>query len=141
MQSSAEPPQQASPEPRKKARPALHLPAQAVVDRNRPEAEGLRARPFVAGLLHRIVVELHDLFLSHAVGRQPGRNMDIAEPLDVGEHLVGTGPGDGAGGCKGVAGQNDAGAAMTGVDVKIGWPDFNLTRYRELACDPREPRQ
>ena len=61
--------------------------------------------------------------------------MDIAEPLDVGEDLVGTGPGDGAGGLEGVADQNNAGAAMTRVDVKIGWPDFDLAGYCELASD------
>ena len=38
--------------------------------------------------------------------------MDVAEPLDVGEHLVGAGSGDRAGGLEGVADQNDAGLAM-----------------------------
>ena len=35
--------------------------------------------------------------------------MDIAEPFDVGEHLVGPGTGDRAGGLKGVADQDDSG--------------------------------
>ena len=38
--------------------------------------------------------------------------MDVAEPLDVGEHLVGAGAGDGAGGLEGVADQHDAGLEM-----------------------------
>ena len=38
--------------------------------------------------------------------------MDVAEPLDVGEDLVGAGAGDRAGGLEGVADQDDAGLAM-----------------------------
>jgi len=40
--------------------------------------------------------------------------MDVAEPGDVGEHLVGTGAGHRAGVRKGIADQNDARLAMAG---------------------------
>ena len=40
--------------------------------------------------------------------------MDVAELGDVGEHLVGAGAGDRAGGRKRVADQDDAGLAIAG---------------------------
>ena len=52
--------------------------------------------------------------------------MDVAELLDVGEHLVGAGAGDRAGGRKGVADQDDAGLAIARRDVEIGRPDLDV---------------
>ena len=61
-----------STEPRHEARPALRVPIRPVVDRDLAEAEGLRRRPGVAGLLDRILVEGGDLGLVHAFGGEPG---------------------------------------------------------------------
>ena len=130
-----------SPNQRDETRPALRLPVDAVVDRQRAEVVGLRGRPGVAGGLDRIVVERRDLGLVHAVGREPGRNMDVAEPLDVGEHLVGAGSGDRAGGLEGVADQHDTGLAMARADIEIGRPDLDVAGNRELAGEPAKPRQ
>ena len=80
-------------DPRHETRPALRPPVEAVVDRQRAKMVGLGEASRLAGLLLRIVVELRDLCRGHAVGRKPLRNVDIAQPFDVGEHL-GAGPGD-----------------------------------------------
>ena len=53
------------------------------------------------------------------------RDVDVAEPFDVGEHLVGAGPGGGAGGREGIADQYDAGLPIAGGDIEIGGPDLD----------------
>ena len=95
----------------KKAQRPLHLKTQAAVDRNRPPSR----RPFVAGRLDGIVIEGRVLVLGHAVGRRLGRNMRVAQPLDVGEDLVGAGAADRAGDLEGLAGQHVAGLELAGV--------------------------
>jgi len=102
---------------------------------------GLGDRPLIAGLLDGIVVEGGDLALAHAFGRKPGGNVDVAEPLDVGEDLVGARAGDGAGGFEGVADQDDARPQVAAVDVEIRRPNLDLAGNRERAGDVMEPRQ
>lgn len=77
-------------------------------------------------MLDRIVVERRDLVLAHALGGEPGRNMRVAEPLDIGEDLVGAGPAHRAGGLKGISDQDQAGAAIAFVDIEVGGPNFHL---------------
>ena len=67
--------------------------------------------------------------------------MDVAEPLDVGEDLVGAGPADGAGGLEGVADQHDAGAAIAGVGIEIDGADLDVAGNGERAGDALQPRQ
>src|SRR4029450_13531421 len=101
-------------------------PVQPLLDRDLAEADGLCHRPGVASLLDRIVVKGSDLVSVHALGRKPGGDMDVAELGDVGEHLVGAGTGNRAGGRKGVADQNEAGLAIAGGDINIGGPDLDV---------------
>ena len=133
------PSHQALGQPDQDSRPALRAPVDLVLDRQRTEVAGFRRGPGVAGLLDRIVVERRDLVGVHAVGREPGRDMHIAESLDVGEHLVGSGPGHRAGGLEGVADQNDAGLAIMGADIEIGGPDLDIAAHVERADDPVQP--
>src|SRR5580700_2845944 len=114
----AQPPQRAFTEPCQEPRPALGTPVDAALDRHRAKMIGLGDRPGVACGLDRMVVEGRDLGLGHAVGRKPCRNMDVAEPLDVREYLVGAGSADWAGGFKGIANQHDAGLAMARADIE-----------------------
>ena len=65
--------------------------------------------------------------------------MDVAEPFDVREHLVGAGPGHRTGGLKGVADQHHAGLAITRADIEIGRPDLDVARDLEFAGDPAKP--
>src|SRR3954464_6300503 len=141
MQRGGKPAPEAAAEPDDEPRPALRLPADALVDRHRAIAVRLGGGPFVAGLLDRIVVEGRDLVLGHAIGRKPCRNMDVAEPLDVRENLVGTGAGDGAGGPEGVADEDDAGLLIAGVAVEVGRADLDVACYSKFAHDPLQPRQ
>ena len=66
--------------------------------------------------------------------------MDVAEPLNVSEDLVGAGPGNRTGRGKGVA-VDEACAAIARADGEIGGADFDLTRNRELAGNLRQPQQ
>ena len=68
---------------------------------------GLAAIVRLAGRLLRIVVEFRDFLGVHALGREPLRNVVIPQPLDVGEHLGGTGSRSRAGGREGIADQDD----------------------------------
>jgi len=67
--------------------------------------------------------------------------VDVAEPLNVSEDLVGAGPGNRTGRGKGVADQDEAGAAIARADGEIGGADLDLARNRELAGNLRQPRQ
>ena len=53
----------------------------------------------------------------HAVGRQPVRDVKVAEAFDVRKNLVGAGARGGAGGCKGIADKNQAGLPVTAALV------------------------
>ena len=59
--------------------------------------------------------------------------MYVAQPLDVGEDLIGAGAADGAGGLEGVADQHDAGLEVAGVEIEIAGADFHLA---EIANSP-----
>src|ERR1700759_1819782 len=91
-------PPQAASEPGEEARPARQRPIEIRIDRDRAEGIRLLHRPFIAGPLDRIVIEGADLALMHAVACEPGGDVDVAEPLDVGKDLVGGGGADRAGG-------------------------------------------
>src|SRR5882757_4427758 len=95
--------QRADPELAEELTPAQRRPGEPGVGRQRAQVMRLGGRVLVAGLLHRIVVEGRDLVRRHAVAGEPARDVDVAEPLDVGEHLVGAGAGRRAGGAEGVA--------------------------------------
>ena len=67
--------------------------------------------------------------------------MDVAQPFDVGEYLVGPGPRDRTTRLEGVADQNHAGLAMSGTDIEVGGPDPDLAGNLEIAGDAAKPRQ
>jgi len=73
-----------------------------------------------------IGVERRDLGLAHALACEPLRNVDVAEPLDVGEHLIRAGAGNGAGGPEGIAHQHQARLLMAAADGEVGRADLDL---------------
>ncbi len=99
-------------EPAEKPRPAQRGPVEPAFDRDRAQCIGLGCRIDVAGGLDGIVVKRGDLRLTHARRGEPGRNVDIAQALDIREDFVGAGSAAGAGRGEGVADQHDARLAM-----------------------------
>ncbi len=83
----------------------------------------------------RIFVECRDLFRAHAFGRQPLRNVDVAQSFDVGEHLGGAGSGGRAGGREGVADQHDSRLDMALADAEISRPNPDSAGHPERAHD------
>ena len=69
------------------------------------------------------------------------RDVDVAEPLDVGEDLVAAGAGDGTGGREGISDQHDSRLAARVVHVEIDRADLQLTGDVEGAGDALEPGQ
>ena len=67
--------------------------------------------------------------------------MDVAEPLDVGEDLVGAGARDGAGGAEGIPDQHHARHADAAVDHEVGRPNLDLAGDSVIAGDPPQARQ
>src|SRR4051794_18224872 len=106
-------PRHALSEPHEKPRPAPGAPRQAVVNRQRAEMIGFCKTSRLAFQLVRIAVEAGNLVRAHAVGRQPLRDMDVAQALDVGEHLCGAGSCRRAGGREGIADQHDSRLKVT----------------------------
>jgi len=122
-------------------RAQLRRPVGARPGRNRAEVERLRRGPFVAGPLDRIGVERGDLGCIHPVRGQPSRDVDVAEPLDVGEDLVAAGAGDRAGGREGIAHQHEARLAACVVLIEIDRADLQLAGNIERTGDALEPGQ
>src|SRR5882757_6169885 len=87
------------------AGPAPREPRKAPVDRQRAKMIGFRAAPCLASRLLGIVVKLRDFLQVHSIGGKPCRDVDVAQPPDVGEHFCGAGAGGGARGGEGVADQ------------------------------------
>src|SRR5436190_24009520 len=97
--------------------PAARAPAQPGFHRQRANVTGLGCGVRIVVPLGAIIIEGRDFLLTHALGGEPARNMNVAEALHVREHLADAGPRRRAGGREGVADQNDPGLPIARGDV------------------------
>ncbi len=105
---------------------APRAPGEPGLRRQRAQMKSLGLRGAVARDLFRVAIERRDLVGAHARARKPGRDMHVAESLDVGEHLVAAGAGGRARGREGIADEHDAGPHTTGADIEIDRPDLHV---------------
>src|ERR1700674_622619 len=91
--------------------PAPRAPSKPGAGRQRTQEIGLGLARRIAGLLELVIVEGGDLLHVHSVGGEPTWDVDVAQPLHVGEHLVAAGAGGRTGGGEGVAEERDSGLA------------------------------
>ena len=93
--------------------------------------ESLRLALRIPFDLNGIVVEGGDLFLPHAVAREPARDMHVAQSLDVGQHLVEPAPVAGHDVAKSIADKNDSRLPIAIAFIEIDRTDARKPRNFE----------
>src|SRR5947209_8086459 len=112
-------------------------PGKGSLGRERAQKKRLVGGELVGRELDLVVVKGGNLFRAHPRGAEPTRNMDIAEPLHVGEHLVAAGPSGGTGGGERVADEDDPGLPVSLADVEIDRTDFDVADLDSARQPPQ----